>query len=599
MKQYIFTIEENCTGCNKCISVCPVDMANRVYMARDGSRKVMLDNNYCIQCGSCVVACNHNARDYLDDTERFFRDLSAQGGEPVSVAVAPALLTNFPEPEKLFGWLKSLGVEHIYDVSLGADIATWAMLKAAKAKNLHSLITQPCPPIVNYCEKYCPELIENLAPVQSPLICLAIFLRKYQGFTGKLAFLSPCIGKLQEIEDLETGGLVQYNVTFDKLWKKLETEGIRLEDYPPAGFEGMPSGIGHVYSRPGGLTETVRIVEPNLWIRQIDGTQRSFSYLREYLERKNANQVVPALVDILSCRGGCNLGSGTGKELHVDDIDWKTDRRKECKEKEQFIRTRDSVVYAPNDFFDRTLDWEDFTRNYADRNVYGFFEDEDLDTVFGMLKKKTPVSRKINCFACGYGSCQRMAQAIKRGVNIPESCIDFQRSEFKIDPLTSLLNRRELEKVMNRLIKWFRESRLHAGDEHRKQALQNMTLMMMDVDDFKGVNDRFGHDVGDIALREVAAAIVKSTRPTDAAGRWGGDEFMVILLNADHKEAEIVSGRIRKAVYESDVLPDGERFTTSIGIAEALETDDAATLFQRADQALYEAKKCKQIKTLR
>ena len=192
-----------------------------------------------------------------------------------------------------------------------------------------------------------------------------------------------------------------------------------------------------------------------------------------------------------------------------------------------------------------------------------------------------------------------MAQAIKRGLNIPENCIDFQRSEFKIDPLTSLLNRRELEKVMNRLIIWFRESRLHAGDEHRKQALQKLTLMMMDVDDFKGVNDRFGHDVGDIALREVAAAIVKSTRPTDSAGRWGGDEFMVILLNAGRQEAEIVSDRIKKAVYESEVLPNGERFTASIGIAEALETDDAATLFQRADQALYEAKKCKQIKNRR
>ena len=101
------------------------------------------------------------------------------------------------------------------------------------------------------------------------------------------------------------------------------------------------------------------------------------------------------------------------------------------------------------------------------------------------------------------------------------------------------------------------------------------------------------------ALREVAAAIVKSTRPTDSAGRWGGDEFMVILLNAGRQEAEIVSDRIKKAVYESNVLPNGERFSASIGIAEALETDDAATLFQRADQALYEAKKCKQIKTRR
>lgn len=76
MKKRVFTHEEKCTGCNKCISVCPVDCANQVYRAFDGTRKVMVDSEYCISCGACITVCDHQARDYLDDTDRFFQDLA-------------------------------------------------------------------------------------------------------------------------------------------------------------------------------------------------------------------------------------------------------------------------------------------------------------------------------------------------------------------------------------------------------------------------------------------------------------------------------------------------------------------------------------------
>ncbi|MBR1760110.1 MAG: diguanylate cyclase [Schwartzia sp.] len=581
LKNHVFTIEEKCTGCNKCIAVCPSDCANQVYLAADGSRKVRVDSRYCIDCGACFRACDHQARDYRDDTERFFADLS--GEAPVGVAAAPSLLTNFKEPGRLLGWLKSLGAAHIYDVSLGADIATWAMLRAMKEQNLDSVIAQPCPSVVKYCESYHPELLDYLAPVQSPLICLAIYLRKYRGFAGKLAFLSPCIAKSGEIEDANTGGLVQYNVTFAKLREKMARDGVDLSAFPVAGFEEKAAGIGHVYSRPGGLAETVRAVEPGLWIRQVDGARRTYAYLREYLERRARGEAVPAIVDILNCNGGCNQGTGTGRAPAVDDADAETNRRTLEKEKEQFRPAPEGVRYAINEYFDKTLDWRDFLRAYENRHVDAFFGDDgDLEEAFARLGKETPQSRQINCYACGYGECRRLAQAIKRGINVPSSCIDFERNRLKTDALTSLLNRIGLETETEHLL----QANGAASSGH-------LSMLMMDLDDFKLVNDRFGHDTGDLALKAAAAAIRDTVRPSVAAGRWGGDEFMILLPDTDEKTAKAMAERIRDAVFRCEVLPKGEHITASIGVAEAHTGDRGTDLFRRADEALYEAKKRK------
>ena len=162
-KPFIYTIEEKCTGCNKCINACPVDCANQVYRSYDGGLKVEVDPEYCISCGACIAACDHQARDYLDDTEQFFLDLAA-GDEPMTVVAAPSAQVHFPELKNLFGWLKSLGVAGIYDVSFGADIATWAYLRAREASRLPaSVIAQPCASVVKYCLRYATELLPALA----------------------------------------------------------------------------------------------------------------------------------------------------------------------------------------------------------------------------------------------------------------------------------------------------------------------------------------------------------------------------------------------------------------------------------------------------
>jgi uncharacterized Fe-S center protein len=140
LQNVIYLDEEKCQGCNKCIRNCPVIGANIAYMVGDES-KVKVNEEKCIRCGKCIEVCDHNARSYMDSTERFFRDLGA--GKNISIIAAPSAAVNFKEYKRLFGYLKSLGVNVIYDVSFGADITAWAYLKAIRERKLDTVISSP------------------------------------------------------------------------------------------------------------------------------------------------------------------------------------------------------------------------------------------------------------------------------------------------------------------------------------------------------------------------------------------------------------------------------------------------------------------------
>ena len=157
---------------------------------------------------------------------------------------------------------------------------------------------------------------------------------------------------------------------------------------------------------------------------------------------------------------------------------------------------------------------------------------------------------------------------------------DRARDLAQIDPLTALPNRRYIFKKLESEIRKF--GRL--GEE--------MHLAVLDVDHFKKINDRFGHDVGDRVLKRIAGFLEQYLRPTDHVGRYGGEEFIVILTNTPRKNADLALTRIRKIIQSSRLIP-GKTFrvTASIGVTRVRDGDTTQTAFSRADKALYRAKR--------
>ena len=153
-----------------------------------------------------------------------------------------------------------------------------------------------------------------------------------------------------------------------------------------------------------------------------------------------------------------------------------------------------------------------------------------------------------------------------------------------LDPLTKLYNRRHFSKVANQL--------LHLAKRHE----ESLCVLMLDIDDFKNVNDTYGHKVGDDALIELAKMLLSVSRESDVVARFGGEEFVLLLPKTDIKGAFIIAEKIRKKVQELKVAVDDKdviSVTISLGVSEIniKEESDIEEGIQRADSALYNSKR--------
>lgn len=151
-----------------------------------------------------------------------------------------------------------------------------------------------------------------------------------------------------------------------------------------------------------------------------------------------------------------------------------------------------------------------------------------------------------------------------------------------VDPLTQTYNRFGIDKIVSTLM---------AASHDRYLDTPNFALILMDIDHFKRINDRRGHDAGDRVLRRVSAIIQQNIRNVDFLGRWGGEEFLIILPNTDKDFTIAMAERIRVAIADASFEPDQPlTVTASFGVCTQLPDEDFATAFKRADVALYRAK---------
>jgi hypothetical protein len=353
-----------------------------------------------------------------------------EAGEPINIIVAPAIKTAFPHNmwKHMLQWFKDNNRRaKVYDVSLGADICTWAYNDYLKHNKGTKIISEPCPAIVNYVEKYQPKLIMKLAPVHSPASCLAVYLKKYHNRENNvpIVLFSPCISKTSEAMKY---GTYDFNVTFENLKKYFDSKGLSFDNLGVSNFQfnADPGILGQLFPRPGGLKDNILALQPNLVVRTAEGPQHVYKRLERYVEVSEDRR--PDVLDVLNCQYGCNQGTASIDDSQLSNVESYMDELELDAQSERGWWLLKDRTYKR---FDKMFDPRDFRCVYKNRfELISQPSEKDINDIFNSMLKTTPESRTIDCNSCGYDSCHEMACMIAEGYNVKNNCVYYMKNRL-------------------------------------------------------------------------------------------------------------------------------------------------------------------------
>jgi Pyruvate/2-oxoacid:ferredoxin oxidoreductase delta subunit len=433
LRPVIKTIEEKCVNCQRCIAACPVKYANDA----TSGRVVKVVDNLCIGCGRCIYHCEHGARVGVDDFGAFLAD--ATGSVPIVAIVAPAVASTFPGLYLNFnGWLKSLGVTAVYDVSFGAELTIKSYYEYIKAKSPQTVLAQPCPAIVTFCEVYRPELLKYLAPADSPMLHTMKMVKAFypEHARHRMAVMSPCYAKRREFDET---GLGDYNVTFVSLARHIAEQGIDLSRYPEVPYEGPVAERAVLFPTPGGLMRTLERYDRKAYsyTRKIEGPDIIYEYL-ESLPDSIRDGVAPLLIDCLNCDAGCSGGTGVPglHEKTLDGLEYDVrERARDMARHFQSIKPKRrglGRLFKPKATAAEGINkmvaeyWRPglYGRGYVDHSANfrrANMTPAEREKIVAQLGKSGDEDF-LNCSSCGYNSCEKMVMGIHLGLNTPDNC---------------------------------------------------------------------------------------------------------------------------------------------------------------------------------
>ena len=412
----VTTVKERCRVCFTCVRECPA----KAIRITGGQAEVM--QSRCIGCGNCVRVCSQNAKQVYDSTPAV-RDLLA-GETPVVACLAPSFPAEFTDvaPERLIGMLRALGFAAVHEVAFGADLVAdryRALLPAAGAgaAPARRWIATACPAVVDYVESYAPRLTDALAPIVSPMMALARWLRRRRETDLRIVFVGPCVAKKQEAA---VRGEVDAVLTFTELRRMLAESGITPDLAVDSELDPPYARHGALFAICGGLLQ-VAGVDDDLVDGQgvaVDGRSTFVEAIKEF----EAGAVDAALLEVLACNG-CIMGPGVTQRAPLFS------RRAQVS---RLVRRRQSS-------FDPQA-WQAEMAAAADLDLSCSYRADDqrlpgptrqeLQAILARMGKHQPQD-ELNCGACGYDTCVEHAEAIFKGLAESEMCLPYTIDELR------------------------------------------------------------------------------------------------------------------------------------------------------------------------
>ena len=456
--------ESKCTKCYSCIRICPV----RAIKADSNSDVPKIIHDRCIGCGHCVTICPAETIVYHDSREETKALL--QSGQKVAAIVAPSLSGEFSDitdHRKFVEMIRRLGFTYVNEVSFGVDLIAHQYADLFKNNKGKYYITSNCPAVFLYIEKFHPGLVDNLAPIVSPMIASAKVVHKKYGMETKVVYIGPCIATKKEASRYNgTDGQVDSVLTFKELRQLFNEFNIKESRLEFSDFDTPLGNKGSLYPISNGFIQAADINEDLLsgTVITTEGPENMLEAVREFeLHPEIINRHFNLFYD-----EGCLMGPGTSKNGM------------------RFLRRTLVVEYSNKRLlkFDKT-EWAKHLKYYQSLELSTSFHPDDqrkarpsedkINEIMQLLGKERQ-SENLGCGSCGYETCHEFATAVAKGLINIDMCVTYSLRN-RIEHIQTLKQTNEklakTQQALKASEKTARQEQLHA-----QQAMEMMETML-------------------------------------------------------------------------------------------------------------------------
>jgi iron only hydrogenase large subunit-like protein/nitrogen-specific signal transduction histidine kinase len=398
----VYTIKELCRTCYTCVRECPAKAIRIV-----GGQAEVIDER-CIACGNCTKVCSQGAKVFLNTTDRVLKLLESDSRVAAIIAPSfPAEFSDISDYHTLIGMIRKLGFDHVGEVSFGADLVADRYRKLVE-ENGNFYISSDCPSIVNYIKYYHPALVDNLAPIVSPMVAMGRVIHQKYGKEIKIVFIGPCVAKKAESSEVDEA------ITFTELRELFNLKGIVAEDVPQSDFDNPAGGRGAIFPVARGLLQTAQISDDAVTgsIIAAEGRIDFQNALKEF----EAGLIKNQHMELLCCEG-CIMGPGlskNGKQYNRRAlVSYYAHSKMLSMDHEAWKKSFDEF-----DHLDLSVKHRTDARHPED------LTEKDVNDVLLKMGKKAKKD-ELDCGACGYETCVEHAIAIKKGLAEVEMCLPY------------------------------------------------------------------------------------------------------------------------------------------------------------------------------
>jgi len=458
-------IESDCEVCYACVRACPV----KAITVKVNQDYPYIHPERCIGCGDCLKACSPGAIVYRNEKEHV-KALVKQGD--TAALIDPSISGEFvdiTDYRKFVEMIRALGFKYVNETSFGVDLVAKKYKTLIEKEAGKFFISANCPAIVDYVEKYRPELTGNLAPVEPPMTAMAKVVREQYDADLNMVFIGPCIDAKKDAQRYDGSGRIDAVITFVELRElfrefSVEEKSVHFSDFDaPVGYKGSLYPISQSFKEIGGLKDELLTTQ----MLTVDGGEPALDAVRTFDESIND---IKHHFNLFYCKG-CLMGPGTspnGNPIYRRSMVTSYSRK----------RLKD---------FDKKQ-WEKQMERFGALNLARTYKKDDQrlpkpaeEKVQEVLKLlgKDDVGLNVGCGACGYDSCRDFAEAVAGGIAKTDMCIQHSLKNKK-DYINTLKSTNEKLSETQKALKES-ESVARAEQQKSQESLETTSAVLQEL----------------------------------------------------------------------------------------------------------------------